>query len=370
MRVLSAIPAVIWGALLFTRGGFWRVLTQLAPRGLPTPPAKKVVVVIPARDEAEHIGSTVRALTTQQYDGAVEIIVVDDNSSDETAAAAKVDQSVTVLAGRPLQPGWTGKLWALAQGVEQALQRHPDYLLFTDADITHGPRSIAELVSLAESQRFDLVSFMVKLRCDTVAEQLLIPAFVFFFFMLYPPAWVRDEDATTAGAAGGCVLIRPAALRRAGGIAAIANQVIDDCALARNVKQSGGRIWLGLAEDRWSERRYYTFGEVGRMISRTAFNQLQHSTPLLIGTIAGLAVTYVAPVALLFSKRRRWFGVAACGMMAASYLPMIRFYRRPRIWALTLPVAAVFYAGATVHSAIQYWSGRGGTWKGRAQDVL
>lgn len=369
MLILSAIPVAIWGVLLFARGGFWRVSKQMAPRTMPPSQPKHVVAVIPARDEAQHIGKTVAALSNQRYSGRVDIIVVDDNSTDDTAAAARAHEGITVIRGRALQRGWTGKLWALSQGIDEALKLSPDYLLFTDADILHGPNSVEELVAIAEAQGLDLVSFMVKLQCETLAEQLLIPAFVFFFFMLYPPAWIRDQRRKTAGAAGGCVLIRPQALRRAGGIAAIANEVIDDCALARAVKQNGGRVWLGLTGDRWSERRYESFSEIGRMISRTAFNQLNHSPLLLIGTVAGLAITYVAPVGMLFDRRRRWFGITACGTMTAAYAPMVRFYGRPAIWALTLPFAALFYAGATVHSAVRYWSGRGGGWKGRLQDA-
>lgn len=368
MLLLSSIPVVIWGVLLFARGGFWRTTKNRAPRPLPPAPRKHVAVVIPARNEAEHIGATVSALAQQDFAGTIDIFVVDDNSTDGTASAAKVSNEVVVLNGKPLPPGWTGKLWALFQGIEEAAKRNPEFFLLTDADITHDPNSVSELVSLAESCRLDLASFMVKLRCETLAEMLLIPAFVFFFFMLYPPAWIQDPRRKTAGAAGGCVLIRPEALSHAGGITVIRDQVIDDCALARIIKQSGGRVWLGVTDTRRSERSYETFGEVGLMISRTAFNQLNHSTILLALTIAGLCITYVAPVALLFT--RRWkLGLAAYGMMTIAYLPTVRFYKKPWPLALTLPLTAIFYATATVHSAIQYWTGRGGAWKGRIQDV-
>jgi hopene-associated glycosyltransferase HpnB len=211
---------------------------------------------------------------------------------------------------------------------------------------------------------------MVKLRCNSLAERLLIPAFVYFFFKLYPPAWIADPQSRTAGAAGGCMLVRPEALQRAGGIASIRSEIIDDCALARAIKRSGGRTWLGLTNSSHSLRSYGTFADVSRMISRTAFNQLHHSTLLLLGTIIGMFVTYIAPVALLATGDRvpMLAGGGALAAMVASYLPMVRFYRLHPLWALTLPVAAIFYAGATVWSALLYWSGRGGQWKGRAQD--
>lgn len=211
---------------------------------------------------------------------------------------------------------------------------------------------------------------MVKLHCRSVAEKLLIPAFVFFFFMLYPPAWIPDSRRATAGAAGGCLLIRPEALARAGGIAAIRGEIIDDCALARAVKGSGGKIWLGITDNSVSIRPYDTFAEIGSMVSRTAFNQLHHSALLLLGAVVGLAVTYLLPPSLLFSRHAVpvVLGAAAWAGMTFAYLPMIRFYRLNPLWAFTLPLAALFYLGATIHSAIKFWLGHGGEWKGRAQD--
>lgn len=369
---LALIPVLIWLFLLLGRGGFWRVSEKLAPSILPPPEACRVCVIIPARNEEESIGQTLHALSAQDWPGQLDIFVVDDNSEDRTAAIARAAGSgVTVLNGRPLPAGWTGKMWALSQGVVAALKLRPDFLLFTDADITHGPRSVAQLVAIAQTGDYDLTSLMVKLACETAAEKALIPAFVLFFFLLYPPRWISSGKHKTAGAAGGCVLIRPEALERAGGIAEIRGEVIDDCALARQVKRSGGRLWLGLTEERRSERRYSSFGEVGRMIARTAFKQLDHSMLLLLGTLAGLFVTYVLPVTLLFSGNvfAAGFGALAWLMMAAAYWPMVRFYRQNSIWSLALPGIAVFYAAATVASAVQYWTGKGGQWKGRAQDV-
>ena len=242
--------------------------------------------------------------------------------------------------------------------------------MLTDADIHHAPDNVATLVAIAEAGNYDLTSFMVKLHCRSFAEKLLIPAFVFFFFMLYPPAWIRDQKRKIAGAAGGCILIRPCALQKAGGILAIRDQIIDDCALARAVKGTGGRVWLGVTPNTFSTRAYNSFAEIERMIARTAFNQLHHSAALLAGAIIGLIITYLLPLALLTSGKPALsaLGALCWVLMAVAYFPMVRFYGLGTLWALTLPLSALFYVFATIHSATQFWSGRGGTWKGRSQD--
>jgi hopene-associated glycosyltransferase HpnB len=240
----------------------------------------------------------------------------------------------------------------------------PDYLLLTDADIVHPPQNLDGLVSRAESG-YDLVSYMATLRCDSLAERALIPAFVFFFFLLYPPAWIRNPRRKTAGAAGGCILIRREMLDRIGGIAAIRGELIDDCALARAVKRTGGRVWLGLSESTRSIRDYATFSEIGRMISRTAFTQLRYSALLLAGTVFGLAFAYWLPVALTLAGQP--LGAAAWLLMSICYWPALRFYGRSPLWAPLLPIVAAFYMACTVHSAVQYWRGTGGLWKGRVQ---
>lgn len=374
----SAIPALIWMYLLLGRGRFWRVTRHLPLSPIPVAPPRKVAVVIPARNEAEVIGEAVASVLAQSFNGELSVFLVDDQSTDGTADTARAAVRQTdrpgllhILKAGALSGGWTGKMWAVSRGVEQALLTNPDYLLLTDADIEHSPDNISTLIAIAENGNYDLVSLMVKLRFQTVAERMLIPAFVFFFFLLYPPAWIADRRHRTAGAAGGCMLIRPSRLQQAGGIAAIRGEIIDDCALARIIKRAGGRVWLGLAERTRSLRSYDSFGEIGRMISRTAFNQLRHSTLLLAGTLLGLAVTYVLPVALTFSGRPRYsmLGAAAWLLMTAAYAPMVRFDGLNVLWALSLPAAAVFYAGATVHSAVRFWRGRGGEWKGRAQDM-
>jgi hopene-associated glycosyltransferase HpnB len=255
--------------------------------------------------------------------------------------------------------------------VEHALLSRPDYILLTDADIQHGEQSISQLVGIADSRGVDLASFMVKLECRTFAEKGLMPSFVFFFLQLYPPAWIASSRFRTAGAAGGCILIRPEALERIGGLSTIRGAVIDDCALARAVKRSGGQLWLGLTAETRSMRPYTSFAEIGKMISRTAFSQLRHSNTLLICAVTGLLLTYVVPVALLIvgNYRARVLALTALLLMAICYCPMVRFYGLPVLRSLTLPVAALFFCVATIQSTMQYWRGRGGEWKGRAQDI-
>jgi hopene-associated glycosyltransferase HpnB len=298
------------------------------------------------------------------------MILVDDASQDGTARLAReAAPQFPVIAARPLPPGWTGKMWAVAEGVRAATS---DYLLLTDADIVHPPEHLAGLVARAEQGGYDIVSYMVRLHCTSLAEQALIPAFVFFFFLLYPPAWIRDPRRRTAGAAGGCILIRRTALERIGGIERIRGELIDDCALARAVKHSGGRVWLGLSDTAASIRPYRTFGEIGRMISRTAFTQLNHSFLLLAGTVAGLILTYLAPPLLTLaasSGAANGMGAMAWLLMTAAYLPAVRYTNRHWFWAPLLPAIALFYLAATLHSAIAHTQGRGGLWKGRTQSA-
>ena len=374
---IAVIPLLIWAYLLLARGRFWRVAASGAAVP-PTAPAGRVVVLIPARNEAATIGATVSSLARQTFAGVIHLIVIDDGSTDCTAevalAAAResgILERFTLLRGAPLPSGWTGKLWALAQGVESAARLDADYLLFTDADISHGPTSVGSLVAEAVAHDRDLVSHMVQLSTALPAERLLIPAFVFFFFKLYPPAWIADPRHKTAAAAGGCLLIRPATLARAGGLVAIRSQIIDDCALARLVKDSGGRIFLGLAADARSLRNYRSAAEIGAMISRTAFAQLRHSYLLLLATLLGLFLMYLLPAVLAFSSDPPLvcLGLGALLLMSISYLPMVRFYRLSPLWSLCLPLIACFYMGALIHSVVQYARGRGGMWKGRVQDA-
>ncbi|HEY7405915.1 MAG TPA: glycosyltransferase [Candidatus Angelobacter sp.] len=375
------LTLLLWGYLLLARGQFWRI-RPIRPgeySEADSSPAR-VVVIIPARNEADVIGRAVTSLLQQTGANTLDVFLVDDGSTDGTAQAARIGattsgrpEMLTVIEGQALPPGWSGKLWALQQGVDQGRAAAPDFFLFTDADIVHAPDNLATLVAIAEKGHYDLTSFMVKLHCESPAEKSLIPAFVFFFFKLYPPNWVADPRSVTAGAAGGCILIRPEALQKAGGIAAIRSEVIDDCALAARVKATGGKLWLGASDSTRSIRPYQGFADIGNMISRTAFNQLQHSVWLLLLALVGMAIIYLLPPALVLfghSKVPALLGALSWLMMAISFLPILRIYRLSPLWGLALPLIATFYLGATVHSAGQYWAGRGGKWKGRVQDPV
>jgi hopene-associated glycosyltransferase HpnB len=371
------LSLLIWIYLLFGRGGFWRIhaATPLPANEIPA----RIAVIIPARNEADVIGRAITSLLRQSGPDSIHIFLVDDSSTDGTAQAAREAavaaghaDMLTVIEGRPLAPGWSGKLWAVQQGIELARETAPDFFLLTDADIEHAPDSLSSLVAIAHGGPYDLASYMVKLFCETPAEKLLIPAFVYFFFKLYPPAWISNPRNATAGAAGGCILIRPTALVQAGGIEAIRHEVIDDCALAARVKGNGGRLWLSASATTRSIRPYGSFAEIGRMISRCAFNQLHHSTLLLFLSMIGMAFIYLLPPALVLSGHRALtvLGATAWLMMVFSYIPVLRLYRLSPLWALALPLAAIFYVGATFHSAWKYWTGRGGEWKGRVQDPV
>ena len=372
--VAGCVSAAIWIYLLLARGRFW--LISPAPSQNRREHKGRVAVIVPARDEASFVGHSISSLLQQNYGGSVHVFLVDDGSRDGTSHVARQSaealgrsSGLTIITGQPLPAGWSGKLWAVQQGIEAAHTLQPEFFLLTDADIVHSSETISTLVSVAEDG-YDLASFMVRLHCRRDAEKLLIPAFLFFFFMLYPPAWIADPLHKTAGAAGGCILIRPETLTKAGGIESIRDEIIDDCALAGAVKQAGGRVWLGATTSSVSIRPYRSGSDIGRMISRTAFNQLHHSTFLLLITIVGLALTYLVPFALLFSEHAGLVALGALVWLAISvaYLPTIMLYRLNPLWALTLPITALFYMGATMHSAVRYWLGRGGEWKGRVQD--
>jgi hopene-associated glycosyltransferase HpnB len=375
--VLAGISLLIWIVLTFFRGGFWQLWRFYDDSVRPGPLGSwpSVVAVVPARNEAETIGRCVESLTAQQYLGEFRIFVVDDHSDDGTAAMAERavektdgDSRVSVISAAALQPGWTGKLWALQQGIENAATS-ADYFWFTDADIVHAPDTLMRLVARAERQRLDLVSLMVLLQAKVFPERLLIPPFLYFFLKLYPPRWIADAKARTAGAAGGCILLRSGALERIGGISAIRGEVIDDCSLARAVKRSGGAIWMGLTRTSLSLRAYGSFAEIRDLIARTAFTQLRYSWVLLLATLLGMVLTYVEPVIFVFhADVLVWrMGFLAWALMTVTYLPTVRFYRLSPLWAFSLPFAAAFYCYATVVSAVRYWTGRGGQWKGRAQ---
>jgi hopene-associated glycosyltransferase HpnB len=374
--LLSLLALLIWIVLFFLWGNFWRVWEFDADRAqfpalLSWP---SVVAIIPARNEAGSVAQVLNALAAQDYVGSFSVIVVDDHSDDGTAAIAQSAQShsaaqIQVVTAPDLPNEWTGKLWALNAGVAITSKTAPDFFWFTDADVIHAPGTLRRLVARAERENLDLASLMVLLQTQTLAERLLIPAFLFFFLLLYPPRWTADRNARTAGAAGGCVLLRRAALEKIGDLSAIRKEVIDDCALAAAVKGSGGKIWMGLTRASVSLRSYKHFSEIRDMIARTAFTQLRYSGLLLLGTMIGMVLTFIFPVFFSFSANRQvWpFALAAWCVMTSAYLPTIAFYKIRPIFAPLLPIAALFFIFATWLSAVRYWTGNGGQWKGRAQ---
>jgi hopene-associated glycosyltransferase HpnB len=377
LTLAAAAALAAWLYLVFFHGFFWRADQRLAAESKPPERWPDVVAVIPARDEAPVIGGAVESLLRQDYPGDLRVVVVDDASSDGTADAARAGAARASAASRlaivaappPLPPGWSGKLWAVHNGIAAA-PADRRYVLLTDADIVHAPDALKRLVAKAEAEGLDLVSLMVKLHCESFAERLLIPAFVFFFQKLYPFPWVNDREIATAGAAGGCMLLRRAALDRAGGIAAVKDALIDDCALAAALKKSGP-IWLGLAEQTKSVRRYPGIGDVWRMVARTAYTQLRHSPLLVLGTVLGMALLYlVPPLALVLCPfAGAWtaaaIGAAAFALMLYAYRPTWELYRGDDPALVLLPLAALLYTAMTVDSALRHLRGKGGAWKGR-----
>jgi len=393
LLAIASVSLAVWLYLAIARGRFWRLnqfnddlANHEAPSAWPS-----VIAIVPARNEAATIAQALASLLKQNYAGEFSVIAVDDHSEDGTAQIAKqaardlnAEPRIEIRSATPLPAGWTGKLWALNEGVSPAgaaasgnrrgaaplrpsLATH--YYWFTDADVSHAPDTLQRLVTRAERNHLDLTSLMVLLQAKTLPERALIPAFLFFFLKLYPPSWTANPKARTAGAAGGCILLRSEALQRIGGLAAIRSEVIDDCALAHAVKSSNGRIWMGLTRTNVSLRAYTAFREIRDMIARTAFTQLQYSPLLLIGTLLAMFITYLAPIALLFAhdSAPRILAASTWLLMSLLYLPTIRFYRLSPIWAATLPFTALFYTYATCLSAARYYLGRGAQWKGRSQ---
>jgi len=332
--------------------------------------------VVPARNEADGIGECIGALLGQDYPCPWTVILVDDDSSDGTADIARraqagnADARLSIVTSRGLPAGWTGKLWALRQGIDaaMALPRPPDFLLLTDADIVHAGDSVRRLVARAQEKHLVLTSLMVKLRCESVAERVNIPAFIFFFQMLYPFSSVNRPQSPVAAAAGGCMLVRADTLREAGGIEAIRGALIDDCALAKVLK-ARGPIWLGLTERVHSIRPYPALGDIRRMVVRSAYAQLRYSSLLLLGTVAGMVLTYLAPplLAVFGSGAARVLGLLTWLLMAVAFQPTLRFYRCSPLWGIALPAIALQYMIFTLDSAYLYVRGRGGSWKGRMQ---
>ncbi|HVV27474.1 MAG TPA: glycosyltransferase [Rhizomicrobium sp.] len=364
------VPLAIWLYMLLLRRGFW-LLRERDTRPVNDPVRwPRVVAVVPARNEADVIQQSIASLIAQDYPGEFHVVLVDDNSDDATGDLARGLglQRLTVLKGLPRPPDWTGKLWAMKQGRDFAAQLKPEFYWFTDADIAHSPDNLRRLVSRAEGDGRVLVSLMARLSCKTAAEHFLIPAFVFFFDMLFPFGAVNSRRSRVAAAAGGCMLARASALEKAGGIEAIRHHIIDDCALGRAMKKQGP-IWLGLTDRAVSLRPYAHISDIRHMVARTAYAQLGYSPLVLAGTMLGLVLVYVAPVmtALFAWGISQLAGWLAWIVMALMFQPMLRFYRLSPLWGAALPLIGAFYAAFTLESAIQHWSGKGGMWKGRAQ---
>ena len=366
--IFGFLPLAIWAYLLVARRGFWR-LRERDTQPVTNPAIwPSVVAVVPARNEADVIQHSLGSLLAQDYPGDFKVVLVDDQSDDGTGDLARAlnNDRLTVLTGGARPPGWTGKLWAMRQGAEHA--GAPEFLWFTDADIAHTPDNLRNLVARAEEHSRVLVSLMARLSCRTSAEHFLSPAFVFFFDMLFPFGAVNDPKSRVAAAAGGCMLAKRKALEAAGGIDAIRHNIIDDCALARVMKKQGP-IWLGLTDRSLSLRPYERLADIRKMVARSAYAQLDYSPLLLLGTLAGLFIVYLAPVlgALFAMYYVQLAAYLAWAIMALMFQPILRFYRLSPLWGLALPVIGAFYAAFTLDSAIQHWSGKGGMWKGRAQ---
>jgi len=374
VTIIASIALAVWLYLLLGRGAFWRCSERDDWAAAELPAWPPVAAVVPARNEADCIGESIASLLAQDYHGSWTVILVDDDSSDGTVEiaqrAVQSPERLKVVRSRGLPPGWTGKLWAIKQGIDvaAALPQPPAYVLLTDADIVHVPDSVSRLVAHAERNALVLTSLMVKLHCESFAERLAIPAFVFFFQMLYPFVWVNRRQSSVAAAAGGCMLVRADILRKAGGIEAIRAALIDDCALAKALK-AHGPIWLGLTERVRSIRRYPAVTDIRRMVVRSAYAQLSYSPLVLTGTVAAMALTYLAPplLAIFGSGIARLIAAAAWGLMFFAFQPTLRFYRLSPLWGLALPAIALEYILFTLDSARQYVRGKGGSWKGRLQ---
>ena len=365
---LALATVAIWVYLIAAHGRFWLSRPELASVARVHGP--RVDIVVPARDEAQSIGPVIASLLAQDYGagapGSFAVTLVDDNSTDGTAERAGRAPNLNILRGAPKPSGWVGKMWALEQGIAAG---DAPLILLTDADIMHQPQHLSTLVACLEHAQLDMASEMVHLNCSSFAERALVPAFVYFFQMLYPFAKVNDARSSVAAAAGGTVLIRREALQRIGGIGAIKGALIDDVSLAKAIKRrGGGAIFLGHSALAASIRPYPEMADIWRMVARTAFTQLRHSAWLLLGTLLGLSLVWLAPLAAaLFGHGWiRGCGLAACALAVMSYLPTLARYRRSFAWSLALPLIALFYMAATVGSAVDAWSGAGARWKSRA----
>ena len=385
LLVIASLSLIIWIFLLLFWGQFWRANQRLEINNTNLPHYPSICAIIPARNEADVLSISLKSLLNQKYSGEFSIILIDDQSTDKTGEVAQeiannLNQSerLKVILGKPLPVGWSGKLWAMEQGIQTVKNQglSPDYFLFTDADIEHHSSNLKELVTKAEKENLALTSLMVLLRCDSFWEKFLIPAFVFFFQKLYPFPWVNNPQNKMAAAAGGCILLRRDRLEEIGSIPSLREALIDDCTLAQKIKglstpENPTTIWLGLTEKTKSLRPYDSLDTIWTMIARTAYTQLNYSPFLLLGTVLGMSLVYLAaPIILLLGIYLKssnliiitsltWF------LMAIAYLPTLRLYKLSPLWSLSLPIIALFYNLMTIDSALRHWRGQGGGWKGR-----
>ena len=373
---LSFGCCLAWFYLLLFHHNFWRADQKLKPEAQNLDAWPEVAVVIPARDEADVIKQTLLSLTNQDYPGPFSIFLVDDNSDDGTGDLARQVQGITsvhVISAPPLIDGWTGKLAALQHGVAEASKQMPDhqYLFLTDADIKHPSTALRRLVYKSKTENLDLVSLMARLHCSSKWERLLIPAFVFFFQKLYPFPRVNDPQSPHSGAAGGVMLLRRKHLELAGGLEAIKDAVIDDCALASLIKNNHGRIWLGLADDTYSIRPYDGLTKIWNMVVRTAFTELNYKYIRLLGAVFGMMIIYLSgPLVFLLYPAHAGvtsslLGLLSWLLMSLTYSPTIIYHRVPIIWAITLPLAGLLYTSMTLDSALRHLRNKGSGWKGR-----
>jgi hopene-associated glycosyltransferase HpnB len=356
----AALGLIVWVYLLALHGRFWRTTERLPTAVVPPRPADwpAVTAVIPSRNEGASLPLTLPTLLAQDYPGEFTVVVVDDGSTDDTAAVAK-DLGATVITGTSREPGWAGKVHAMAQGLARATT---EYVLFTDADIAWKPGALRELVSSAVASRKALVSQMVLLRTRTESERALVPAFVYFFAQLYPFHRVNRQSGRTAAAAGGCMLVRREALCDAGGLEPIKGALIDDVALGTLLKRAGHDIWLGLTTVITSERPYPRPKDLWHMVARSAYTQLNYNPLILAGTVAGLALIYLVPPAAAIAGAvtgdalATWAGAAAWLLISVSYIPMLRFYRLSPLRAPLLPLVALAYTAMTLDSARRHYT--------------
>ena len=413
--VLGMISVLIWLGLVFHPARPWDFQPVGDDGEIPPAPPQwpSVTILIPARNESEALPRTLSALLLQDYPGSFSVVVIDDRSQDGTAEIARqiaadvqATARLTVISGAPLPQGWVGKVWALEQGATHCGLRiadcglsecpspsfpnpeshlpTPKYFLLTDADIRHAPGSLRRLVAESEHAHLVLNSRMARLRCLSAAERLLIPPFVFFFNLLYPMRQVNNSQSRVAAAAGGCVLLATAALRRAGGFACIKDRIIDDVSLARAVKGKDAPIQLALSRTEVESLRVYdSLEKIWVMVRRTAFTELRHSWLRLAGTVIGMGLLFFLPLFLTVWGVLWYFdtsgevlptidvsglmllvsGVSAWVLTAVVYRPAVRFFGLPTVRIWTLPLAGLLYGAMTLDSALRYAMGRRIGWR-------